>query len=96
LPTRPNATTSYVPTTYAIRSLTSSRKFKMHNAHDIENHTAIRRAALAKGQTVLTQLDKRGNVAFNVMPLVFDTVAEAKAFIAANKTFLYAKYWPIV
>jgi hypothetical protein len=65
----------------------------MHDEHDIQNHTATRRAALAKGQTVLAQLDKRGNIAFSVMPLVFDTVAEAKAFVAANKTYLYSKYW---
>jgi hypothetical protein len=65
----------------------------MHAEHDINNHTAIRRAALAKGQTVLAQLDKRGNIAFGVMPLVFDTVAEAKAFLANNKTYLYSKYW---
>jgi hypothetical protein len=68
----------------------------MHEPQDIQNHTAIRREALAKGQTVLAQLDKRGNIAFSVMPLVFDTVAEAKAFLATNKTFLYAKYWPLV
>jgi hypothetical protein len=65
----------------------------MHAEQDINNHTAIRRAALAKGQTVLAQLDKRGNIAFSVMPLVFNTVSEAKAFIASNKTFLYAKFW---
>jgi hypothetical protein len=65
----------------------------MHAEHDIQNHTAIRRAALDKGKTVLAQLDKRGNISFSVMPLVFDTKAEAKDFIATNKTFLYAKYW---
>jgi hypothetical protein len=65
----------------------------MHEPQDIQNHTAIRREALAKGQTVLAQLDKRGNIAFSVMPLVFDTVAEAKAFLATNKTYLYSKYW---
>jgi hypothetical protein len=68
----------------------------MHEPQDIQNHTAIRREALAKGKVVLAQLDKRGNIAFSVMPLVFDTVAEAKAFLATNKTFLYAKYWPLV
>jgi hypothetical protein len=68
----------------------------MHAEPDIQNHTAIRREALAKGKTVLAQLDKRGNIVFNVMPLVFNTVAEAKAFLATNKTFLFAKYWPIV
>jgi hypothetical protein len=65
----------------------------MHEPHDIQNHTATRRAALATGKTVLAQLDKRGNISFSVVPLVFDTVAEAKAFIATNKTYLYSKYW---
>jgi hypothetical protein len=65
----------------------------MHAEHDIQTHTAVRREALAKGKTVLAQLDKRGNISFSVMPLVFDTMAEAKAFIATNKTYLYSKYW---
>jgi hypothetical protein len=65
----------------------------MHQPYEIQNHTAVRRAALAEGKSVLAQLDRRGNTAFNVMPIVFDTAAELRAYRDSHTHQVFNSYY---
>ena len=58
----------------------------------ISHHTAVRRALLAQGKTVLTQLDKRGNIVWAAAPLSFDTRLEALDYQRSNKHQYFSLY----
>lgn len=59
---------------------------------NIRHHTDTRRAALAKGLTVLAQLDKRGNINHAAEPLTFTSRGDAQAYQKANRHTLYSLY----
>ena len=61
----------------------------------ISHHTAVRRSLLAKGKTVLIQLDKRGNIVWAAAPLSFDTRLQALDYQRSNKHQFFSLYVPL-